>query len=165
MPAIDSAVRLVESIFAHEVGTTGFNIIVGVCVLTWVLVARVFMAMFDSKRGIIAAFFALIVPLALGLIAYGMAELHAVPLAEYKWVSRVIPWTGFGLFLLLAVVVIARRIWALSAGVSLFIYLVASGAAIGAYFGVQVIINVVDFGEEQMQQRDQRVNDELDQLL
>jgi len=51
------------------------------------------------------------------------------------------------------------------AGARLFIYLVVSGAAIAAYLGAQVIMGVIGFGKEQMQQRDQRVNDGLDQLL
>ena len=165
MPVIDSAVSLIETILSHEVGTPGFNIIVGICVVTWVLVARIFMAMFSTKRGIFAAFFAFVVPVGIGLLAYGLADLHAVPMVEYDWAGSVVPWVGFGLFLFLAVLVIGKRIWDLSAGVSIIIYIVATAAAVGAYFGAQVTMGVIEFGKEQVEQRDKRVNEEIDQLL
>lgn len=165
VPAIDSAVHLIETVFAYDVGTPGFNIMLGVCALTWVMVARVFMALFSTKRGIIAAFFALAVPMCIGLLAYGMAELHAVPLIEQDWARSVIPWASFGLFVFISVVVIARRIWDLSVGVSILIYIVATAAGIGAYFGAQVTMGVIEFGEEQMEQRDQRVKDEIEKLM
>ena len=165
MPVIDSAVRLIESVFSHDLGTPGFNIMVGVCALTSVLVARVFMAMFSTKRGIFAAFFALMIPTCLGLIAYAMADLHLVPLIDQDWAGSVIPWIGFALFVVLSVLVIGRRIWVLSGGVSIFIYIVAMAAAIGAYFGVQVTMGVIEFGEEQVEQRDQRTKEGIDQLL
>lgn len=146
-------------------GTASFNIMVGICVLTWVLVARIFMAMFSTKRGIIAAFFAFVVPVSLGLLAYGMAELHAVPMVDQDWANPVIPWVAFGLFLTLAVIVIVKRILDLSVGISIFIYIVATAAAVGAYFGAQVTMGVIEFGEEKMEQRDQRVKDEIDELF
>ena len=170
MQVIDSVLRLIESIFGYSVGTSGFNMMLGVCLFTWVLVARVFMALFSSSRGIFAAFFALVFPVGLGLLAYGMAALNLVPRVERTWLTSVVPAAAipslvFGLMVLLAVLVIARRIFALSAGVSLFIYLVASSAAIGAYFGAQVTMGVIEYGENQVEQRDQRVNEELDQLF
>ncbi len=164
-PVIDSALRLIETVLAYDIGTPGFNIMVGFCALTWVLVARVFMAIFSSKRGIFAAFFGLGLPLGMGLVAYGMAELHAVPLVNQDWAGTAIPWMGLVLFVILAVLVIGRRIWGLSAGVSIFIYIVATTAAIAAYFGAQVTMGVIELGEEQVEQRDQRMQDGIDQLL
>jgi hypothetical protein len=165
LSVIESAVHTIETVFAHEVGTAGFNIMLGICVLTWVFVARVFMAMFSTKRGIVAAFFALAVPMTVGLLAYGMAALYAVPLVDQDWASSVIPWTAFGLFVLLAVLVIGKRIWDLSVGVSVFIYIVATAAAVGAYFCAQATMGVIELGEEQVEQREQRTQDGLDQLL
>ncbi len=156
---------MIESLFGYEVGDPILNITVGVCLLTWVLIARVFMAMFPTKRGIIAAFLSLAVPLLIGLLAYGMAELHIVPMVEADWADPVLPWVGFAFFLLFAIILIAKRILDLSAGVAIFIYIVATSASIGAYFGVQVTTGVIEFGEEQVEQRDQRVNDEIDSLL
>ncbi|MGZ0657117.1 hypothetical protein ACWPKO_04425 [Coraliomargarita sp. W4R53] len=162
---IDSVMRLIEATFGYSVGTSGFNIMLGVCFFAWVLVARVFMALFSSNRGILAAFLAFALPVGLGLLAYGMAELHLVPLVDRGWLATALPGVAFGLMLLLAVLVIVRRIFALSSGVSLFIYLVATSAAIGAYFGAQVTMGVIEYGENQVEQRDQRVTEELDQLF
>jgi len=165
LPGIESVIRMLEALLGYEVGTPLFNVTVGVSLLAWVIVARVFMAMFSTKRGIFAAFFALAVPLLIGLLAYGMAELHAVPLVEADWAPAALPWVGFGLFLFLAVLVLAKRILDLPAGVTVFVYIVATSAAIGAYFGTQVTMGVIEYGEQQVEERDKRVKDELDSLL
>lgn len=165
LPVIDSVVRLLEAVFTYEMGSPLFNVMLGVCGLAWVIVARIFMAMFPTKRGIFAAFFAFIVPLLIGCIAYGVAELHVVPLVQADWAGDVLPWVGFGLFLFLAVILIAKRIMDLSAGVAIFVYIVATAAAVGAYFGAQVTIGVIEYGEGQVEQREQRVKDELDSLF
>ena len=165
MSVVDSVVSLVESVFAYEVGDPGFNITVGISVFAWVLVARIFMAMFPTKRGIIAAFFAFAVPMAFGLLAYGLAETHLVPLLDQNWTVRAVPWIAFGLLTFLSILVFAKRIWSLSVGVSIFIYIVATSAAIGAYFGAQVTMGVIDFGGRQVEQREQRTQDGLDSIL
>lgn len=162
---IDSALRLLEAVFGYEAGDSLFNISVGLCVLAWILVARVFMAMFSTKRGIIAAFFALIVPLMIGLLAYAMAELHMVPRVDAVWAPAVLPWVGFGLFVLASVLVFSKRILDLSAGVTVFVCLVATAAAIGMHFATQITMGVIEYGEEQVEQREQRVNEGLDSLL
>lgn len=162
---IDSVVRLFEAVFGYEAGDPLFDISVGVCLFVWVLVARIFMTMFSTKRGIVAAFFALIVPLAIGLFAYAMAELHAVPRIEADWAPTVLPWVGFGLFATASVLVFGRRILDLSAGVTLFVCIVATSAAIGAYFATQITVGVIQYGEEQVEEREKRVKDELDSLL
>ncbi|WPJ94490.1 hypothetical protein SH580_13725 [Coraliomargarita algicola] len=163
----ESILRLVEAIFGYSVGEPDFNIVFGVCLFAWVLAARVFMAIFSSKRGIIAAFFAFALPLGIGLLGYAMAERFVVPQVSQVggWTVYAIPSVICALFVFLSVLVIAKRIWALSAGVSIFIYIVATAAAIGVYFGAQVTLGVIEYGEEQMEQRERRVNSELDSLL
>lgn len=162
---IDSVLRLLERVFGYEAGEPLFNLSVGLCLLAWVLVARIFMAMFSTKRGIVAAFFALILPLAIGLVAYAMAELQAVPRVKADWAVGVLPWAGFGVFMLASVLAFARRILDLSAGVTVFVWIVATAAAVGMYFAVQITIGVIEYGEEQVEQREQRVNQGLDSLL
>ena len=162
---IDSVVSLVESVFVYDLGSPGFNLTVGICAFTWILVARVFMAVFSSKRGIVAAICGLAVPVALGLFAYGLAKLQVVPLVKQDWADSVIPWVAFGLLVYLAILVFVKHIWDLSAGACIVIYLIATSAAIGAYFGAEVTMGVVDFGEQQIEQRDQRTKEKIDSLL
>jgi hypothetical protein len=165
MPVIDSVLRFIEAVFTYEAGTPQLNIVIGACVLTWILVARVFMSMFSSKRGIIAAFFGFALPMVFALLAYASAELYAVPVIEQDWLGSVIPGLSLGFILFLSIILLGRRIWGLTSGVSIFIYLVATAAAVGAYFGAQVTIGVIEFGEEQVEQRDQRMSEDINELL
>lgn len=162
---IDLVLHFIEVLFGYGIGSTGFNIIVGVCALTWVVVARIFMAMFSSKRGLFAAFLVLVLSFAIGLVAYAMAALYLVPVLEHNWAAEYIPKIFFGVVVVLTLHAIGKRIWELSTGVSLFIYIVATAAAVGAYFGTQVTLGVIEFGEEQVEQRDQRVKDDLEALF
>lgn len=159
---LDVVVHLLEMIFGYEVGSPLFNIILGVCVFIWVMVGRIFMAMFSSPRGIISAFFALMLPFLLGVIAYAVAEVHLVPLIEQDWLALLTPWASLVIAVFLAISIVSRRIWRLSSGVSVFIYIVATLAGIGAYFGAQVTIGVIEYGEGQVEQREQRLNYELE---
>lgn len=55
MPVIESICGLLEAVFNHEVGSPYFNVMLGVCLVAWVVVARILMAMLASPRGILAA--------------------------------------------------------------------------------------------------------------
>ncbi len=164
-PVIDSSVQLIEELFSSKVGTPEFSMTVGICALVWVLVTRVLLGMFSSKRGILASGLALVVPLSIGLIAHGMAGLHLVPLVEIDWAAKWLPIAALVLFILLAVLVIAKRILQVSASVAVFIYLVATAAAVGGYFGAQITLGVIQFGEEKVEQREEKVQGEIDSLL
>lgn len=99
-PVIDSSVQLIEELFSSKVGTPEFSMTVGICALVWVLVTRVLLGMFSSKRGILASGLALVVPLSIGLIAHGMAGLHLVPLVEIDWAAKWLPIAALVLFIL-----------------------------------------------------------------
>ncbi len=164
---MESILRLVEAIFGYTAGEPDFNIVLGVCIFAWVLAARIFMAIFSSKRGIFSAFFAFAIPMLLGLMGYAMAELFIVPLVSKGagWSIYAIPSAIWVLFIFLSIVVFAKRIWALPSGVSLFIYIVATAAAIGVYFGAQVTLGVIEYGEGQLEQRDRSVKSDLESFM
>jgi hypothetical protein len=165
---VDTAVSSIERVFNSEVGDPLFNVSAVICFVVWVLIARLFISMTASKRGIFAASFALIISFAFGVSAYSIVEFYVVPdlaVDSADWSDRILPWAGFGLFLLLSILLITKRILDLSAGTSIFIYLVATGAAVCAYFATQVTMGVLEFGEDKVQERDQRVNEELDSML
>lgn len=165
MPVIDSAVGFLEQIFSYEMGTPGFYLSFGACVLVWLVVARILMSMFSSQRGILAAICAFVVTFAIGLLAYGMTELHLVPMVEVDWAADWLPLVGLVLFVFLAALVIAKRIMDINGPLAVFIFIVSTGAAVGAYFGVQVTMGVIEYGEGQVEQREERVNKDIDAIL
>lgn len=48
---------------------------------------------------------------------------------------------------------------------AVFIFIIATGASVGGYFGVQVTMGVIKYGEGQVEQREERVNKDLDAIL
>lgn len=164
-PVIESAKDFLETLFAYEIGSPGFYLSFGACAVVWLIVARILMSMFSSQRGILAALVAFLVTCVIGLIAYGMAELHLVPIVEVDWAAEWLPLVALLVFVFLSVLVIAKRIMDTTGPLAVFIFLVSSGAAVGAYFAVQVTMGVIEFGEGQVEQREERVNEEIDKIL
>lgn len=66
---------------------------------------------------------------------------------------------------MLSMIVLTRKLWELTFGVCLFIFIASAVASIGSYFAVQVTLGVLEYGEEKVEQRDKRVKDDLGQLL
>lgn len=164
-PVIDPITQFLEQLFAYDIGTPGFNLTVGVCAIVWIGVTRFLMSMFSSQRGIFAAAFACVITFAIGLVAYGMTEAHLVPMVEVEWAADWLPLTGLIIFALLSVAVIAGRIIDVSGALAVFIFIVATAASVGGYFGVQVTMGVIEYGEGQVEQREERVNKDLDEIL
>lgn len=167
-PVIDPVSRLLEQLFAYDIGTPGFNLTLGVCAVFWIAVTRFLMSMFSSQRGIFAAALALFVPFAIGLLAYGMTEVYLAPMVEVDWVADWLPMAVLFIFVLLSVLVIARRIIDVSGALAVFIFIVSIAASIGGYFGVQVTMGVIEYDEgqvEQREKREKRVNKEIDAIL
>jgi hypothetical protein len=162
---VEVIIDLVESVLSYAPGSSIFNLVLGVCVFAWVIAARIFMGLFSSRRGLLAAFLALLVTLSVGLIAYGLIEVYVVPSLELARAGALLPSVGFWLFVFLATQTLGRRILDLSTGVTVFIYLVATAAAIGAYWGAQVTMGLIEYGEGQVEQREQRVNEGIETLL
>lgn len=162
---VDSVLKLIESVLPYEVGTQEFYTVLGACVCTWVFVARLFMGLLKSGKGFIAAFFALVVPLFFGLVAYGLADWQVVPIIDAEWAVRYVPISVFGLVTFLTVLITAKRIFALNGPVSIFIFVLASAGSVGAYFGAGIAIETLEKGGEQIKQREERTNSAIDSVL
>lgn len=161
----ESPSAFLEAIFRYEIGSSAFNLVLGVCLVTWVVVARITMAICSSRRGFIAAFFGLILSVVVGYIGGIVALYHGVPNFDAEWAEEVVPLLGFALGVLLTAVVVLVRIWKLSIGVCLFIFCLASAASTIAYFGAEMTLNMVEYGGQHIEKRDQRSGDALDSLL
>lgn len=164
-PFIDALVELISSVIAYEMGSQSFYIVIAACALTWIILARILMGMMKSEKGFIAAIFALLVPLSLGLLAYGLAAWQAVPLIDADWAEQYLPLGIFGLILVLSILITAKRIMALSGVLSVIVFVFASAASVGAYYGVGIALETLEFGGDQIKQRDEKSKKELDSLL
>lgn len=128
----------------------------------WLVVARLLSGLFGSDKGIVVSAIAVALPLLIAIIAYISVELYALPLIEAEWAPAYLPWVGLGLLALGTAVVASKRLWGLGAGLTVVVLILSGGAACGAYYGAQLIIEVMDNGSSQIEKRDERINLEID---
>ncbi|MGB0408364.1 MAG: hypothetical protein ACPG3X_07170 [Opitutales bacterium] len=162
---IDSVLGFIEAVVAYERGTKEFYIVLAASILSWVLVARLFMGLLRSSRGFISAFMALVVPLFLGLLAYGLTQWQVVPMVEAEWAEAYLPLGALVLVFFLMFIICSKCIFALSGAMSIFIFVLASAAAVGAYFGACVALETLEKGGQQIKQREERTNKAIDSVL
>ncbi|TVP78269.1 MAG: hypothetical protein EA353_08680 [Puniceicoccaceae bacterium] len=158
---------LLKGALGYELGSLEFNIMLVVCLATWVIVARVFMTMFSTKRGFLAAFLACVISLTAGIVGYMVAEFYLIPGIAADWadeVVQVLPLAGLVGFILLSVFFLTGRILKLSVGSTLFVYIVATTVSACAYFGVKVGLGVMETGGTTLEQREQRMQRELESM-
>lgn len=161
---VASVVDLLENAFGYEAGSPGFNLAMGLSVGAWVIAARIFMVMLSTSRGIVAAFLACIVSLAAGLFGYVGVELYVLPYIEADWGARILPIAGLSLSVLVSIFVVTKRILNVSAGITIFIYIVATMVAVCAHFGMQISTGLMDAGGGQVEERERRVQEEMDSI-
>lgn len=161
---IGAILELLESTFGYAVGAPEFNLALGVSMAAWVFAARLFMVMFSTRRGIVAAFLACVVSLVAGLCGYVGVEHYVLPLIEANWADVALPIAGLFGCILLSVLAVTKQILKLSAGGTIFIYVVATMVAVCAHFGVQIALGLVDAGSGQVEQREQRMQERLESI-
>jgi hypothetical protein len=159
-----SALELLEAIFGHSAGSPVFKVALGVSVAAWVITARLFMAMFSTSRGILAAFLACVISLPAGLFGYVAMERYALPRVQADWADPVLPLLGLFGLILLSILLVTKWILKVSAGGTVFIYIVATMVAVCANIGVQITTGLMDAGTGQVEQREQRIREKLDSI-
>lgn len=160
----ESALKVLEFTSGHAFGSAKFYFTVGVSMAAWVIAARLFMVMFSTSRGFVAAFLACAFSLAAGLLGYVVVEQYVLPKMEVDWAAGVLPLTGLVIFVLVSIFVLTKRILKMSAGGTIFIYIVATMVAACALFGVHIATGLMDAGSGQVEQRDKRMQEELDSI-
>jgi hypothetical protein len=161
---IDASLALPESLFP-EFGSQNFYLVFGSCVLAWLLVARLFMGMLKSRRGIVAAAIALLVPTVVGLIGYGLSILHLVPMLDEAWAEQLLPPGIFGLLLILTAFITSKRILGLDGSSGIVVFLFATAGAIGAYFCAEITLKTLDQGGQQIKMREEKKERAMDSLF
>jgi len=152
---------LAESI-GHEPGSNPFSVVLGVTLAVWVVVARLFAGLFGSDKGIIRSAIAVLFPLAIGAIGYGLVEVYALPHFEADWASTYLPWTGFGIFAGFGIFTVSRAAFSLGIALTLAALLIATGAAVGGYYGTHLVVDMMERGEKKVEERNDALEESMD---
>jgi hypothetical protein len=94
-----------------------------------------------------------------------VAELYFLPLFKADWGAGAVPIAGLSIFVLASIFVVTKRILGVSAGVAIFIYIVATMVAVCAHFGMQISTGLMDAGGGQVEQRERRVQEGMDSIF
>jgi len=152
----DSILDLIDSSSPYEFGSEPFYLLLAVAFFSWVLVARVMMALFKSERGLVSALFALLFPLLLGLSAYGLAETQVVPEVDRAWARTYLPTIAMAVVAIGVILVISKRLLGLNWVTNLIAVSFASTAAIFLSYGTMAMLDTVEQSGEQFQERNAR---------
>lgn len=162
---LDSVLELMTSLTHYEFGSERFFVIFALSALLWVVVARGFMGIFDSKCGVASAFLALVLPLSSGLLAYSLAEVQLVPLVGAAWAEKYLPIGIFFLVLLLVAVFACKRLIGLTRLFGFIVFVFASATAALAFYATEFVLETLDEGSEQIKQREERNQKEIDSVM
>lgn len=162
---IDSILELISSLVPYELGSTQFYVVLAASVLAWLAVARVMMGLMQTNKGFFEALLALVCPIVVGLLAYGLVDWQVVPQIEAEWVEQYLALGVMAAVALLVVLLLSKRFIVLGAFMTLIIFVLASAAAVGAYFATNVALVTIDKGSEQIKQHDERNQKEIDSVL
>jgi hypothetical protein len=161
-PIINAFLSLLALVFGSEPGTNEFYLFAGVTTFSFLVVARFVTVLFKGARGLMGTVVAMALPVLLGAVAYVMIEVYALPQIDVEPAPMYLPWVGFGILLLGTVLVISRRILSLNFGLCVIIFIFASAAAAGAFYGTQMLIDLMDQGGDRIEQRDERLKEEME---
>lgn len=156
---------LIASWTHYQLGSYAFYLVVGSSLVMWVVVARVFMGLLKSGRGLLMAGLSLTIPMFLGFLTYGLSVWQLVPLIGTDWAGRYLGLILGGLMALLAVLLISKRMLSLSIFNTILVFFLASLAATAAYFGAGVVLQMLGEGRGQIQQREERTKNKIESML
>ncbi len=161
-PIIEALLAFLTMVFAHEVGTSEFYVVFGCTLLGVVVVARLLAGVFKSPKGIFVAVFAVALPFIVGAVGYVSVELYALPQIEADWAAAYLPWSVFGIVVFVAALLLSAKLWGIGKGVSVFILILSGLAGMGAHYGAQLMLGIMDTGTSQIEQREERLNLEIE---
>lgn len=161
----DPILDLFSSLIHYEVGSTQYYTLLCVSVVAWLVVARVFMGLFQSDRGFMGAFAALALPLILGLLAYGLVDSKVVSQIEADWAQQYLALGALAAVAILAILLLSKRFIQLSSVTTFIIFIFASTVAVGVFYATTVTLETLEKGGDQIKQREERTKQEIDSVL
>ncbi|MEM1222446.1 MAG: hypothetical protein AAGH40_06750 [Verrucomicrobiota bacterium] len=153
---IDQLLVLLGSIYRHEFGSTEFYIFFGATFGGAVFIGRVLLTVFKSQRGVIAVFILFALSLALGLSGYVAVEEYGLDYLKADWAEQYLPWSMTAIVAIILICFMGPKLFELGPFISLIIALVSLSASVGLYFGTQTVLEIFDFGSEQVEKNEER---------
>lgn len=160
-PLVNAFLDLLRQLLGAEPGTARFSLLLGVSLAGAVVVARLFLGVLGSPRGIVAAAFGLAVPVALGIFAHVLAEVYAVPLMREGWAARYLPPVAAGCLALAGLEFFSRRFLDLGGLRVLVVFGFAAAGAYGAFEATRYLHDAVLKGESGIEGREERLKEEI----
>lgn len=160
-PVIDSIIALLTSLLGHELGTNEFAVVAGVALFAALIVCRLLAGFFGSKRGIILTSFAVLFPVFMGLVAYGVGEVYGQPKFEEASFVAYIPWAAFGLLTVCSIMVVTKRLLGLSFVISVIIFSLGLAAGAGAFVCSDVIVDFLDKSGTELEKREDEITKQI----
>ncbi len=160
-PLIDSILNLLTSVIGYAAGSNAFYVVFGVALFCAWVIARLSSSVLGSKRGLVASFFALCLPLALALLAYAAVEVYALPKLEQSWAPLYLPWAAFALAFLLTGLLLSRRIWGLGTVLTFCVLIFAALASLGGYYGSSLLTDLLGTGTGRIEERNAQIQDPI----
>jgi hypothetical protein len=161
-PIIKSLFNFLVMLLGNEIGSTEFYIVGGCTLAAMLVIARLLAGIFGSSKGILVTFFALLTPLCLGAFGYAAVELYVLPLLEADWTESYLAWFVFGVLAFVVTQLVSSKLWDIGKGATVALVLFAVLAGIGTQYGTQLVLEVMDYGSSQVEQRDERLNLEVE---
>ena len=161
-PMIDSLLAFLVMVFRYEVGTIEFYITVSCAVVGLLVVARLLAGLFGSSKGIFTAMSAVGLPLLLGAVGYVAVELYALPQIQADWAASYLPWSVFGVVAVFVALFASSKFWDVGRGVAVVVLVVAGLSGMAAQYVGQLVIDVLDSGTQQVEKRDDRLINEIE---
>lgn len=149
----------------HEVGSTEYCVVLAVSLAAWLVVARVFMGLYQSDRGVVGALLALVFPVVLGLLAYGFVDSQLVPQMKMEWARQYLPLGALAVVAVLIVLLISKRCIQLDGVVTLIIFICASLVAVGAFCGAMITLEAFEKSGEQFKDREERNKQQIESVM
>lgn len=147
---------LIVTLVRHELGTTEFNLSFGCALLAMVAVARVLAGLFGRSQGVLLAALAVVLPLLFGAAAYVAVEVYLLPQFNAAWAATYLPWAAFAVACLLVARFVSAKLWGVGKTVALLVLVLSAVAGAGAYYGAQILLDLMERGTEQIESRDER---------
>lgn len=148
-----------ESVFGGEIGSERFVIMLSAPLFGAFVVAWFLSKAFGSKKGMVGALIALVLPLVIGVAGYSLASVFVVPEINQAWATDYLGWAVFALVALLTVIVLSRRVWDIGAIAAVIVIVLALSAGSIGYMMIDSMMDLSDQADDTATGRKQILED------
>ena len=150
---------LLESVFGGEIGSERFSVMLSLPLFGALIVAWFLSKAFGSKKGILGALIALVVPLVIGVLAYALVTVFVTPEIGQAWATDYLGIATLGLFIFLSVVILSKRIWDIGAIAAAIVVVFSLSAGSIGYFAIDSMMDLSEQADDTASGRKQILED------